>query len=281
MLCPTLTLTLTLHQVWEECCILCPPSARIIALSATMSNAEQIAQWLSAIHAPTELVASDFRPVPLRYSYADSLGIEPLFAASTSGPGGGSNVTGLSLRKRGKKWKINPDVLPERRLAIAAEKRGGGGGNGNGGGGNGGGGGGGGGGGARGGPRERGGRGGWERSQDGRDGRGGRGGRGARGAREAGGGRGGGGGGRGRWPAQEERGISTPSVAYTVRCLARKKVPPAILLPPTTHHPPLTCLLPTTHLPRTYRLPRCSLPSSSSSLAHGATQRRRRCGHTY
>ena len=44
--------------VWEECCILCPPSARIIALSATMSNAEQIAQWLSAIHAPTELVSS-------------------------------------------------------------------------------------------------------------------------------------------------------------------------------------------------------------------------------
>ena len=43
--------------VWEECCILCPPSARIIALSATMSNAPQIAQWLSAIHAPTELVA--------------------------------------------------------------------------------------------------------------------------------------------------------------------------------------------------------------------------------
>ena len=227
-----------------------------------MSNAEQIAQWLSAIHAPTELVASDFRPVPLRYSYADSLGIEPLFAASTSGPGGGSNVTGLSLRKRGKKWKINPDVLPERRLAIAAEKRGGGGGNGNGGGGNGGGGGGGGGGGARGGPRERGGRGGWERSQDGRDGRGGRGGRGARGAREAGGGRGGGGGGRGRWPAQEERGISTPSVAYTVRCLARKKVcrpRSSYRPPPTTHHLPACCLRLTYHVPTAYQGAPCHL----------------------
>ena len=206
--------------------------------------------------------------MPLRYSYADSLGIESLFASSSSGPGGGSNVTGLSLRKRGKKWKINPDVLPERRLALAAEKRGGGGGGGGGGGA--------GGGGARGGQRERGGRGGWDRSQDGQGGRGGRGARGARGAREVGGGRGGGGGGgggRGRWPAQEERGINTPSVAYTVRCLARKKVTPATLLPPTTCRSPrvLACcpLL-------AYYLQRCCRPSSSSSLARGATPLPRR-----
>ena len=86
--------------VWEECCILCPPQARLIALSATMSNAEQIAQWLTASHGPTELVASDFRPVPLRYSYADSLGLEPLFASLSSGPGGGSNVTGMSLKQQ-------------------------------------------------------------------------------------------------------------------------------------------------------------------------------------
>ena len=61
--------------------------------------------------------------MPLRYSYADSLGITPLFAAASSGPGAGSNVTGLSQRKRAKRWKINPDVLPERRLEIVAERR--------------------------------------------------------------------------------------------------------------------------------------------------------------
>ena len=63
--------------MWEESCILCPPTTRIIALSATMANADSIASWLTKIHGPTELIASSFRPVPLRYSYADSLGITP------------------------------------------------------------------------------------------------------------------------------------------------------------------------------------------------------------
>ena len=43
--------------VWEECCILTPPSIRLIALSATMSNAEQIVAWLGEIHGATALVA--------------------------------------------------------------------------------------------------------------------------------------------------------------------------------------------------------------------------------
>jgi hypothetical protein len=52
--------------VWEECCILSPPSVALIALSATLTNADLITAWLTAIHGPTALVASDYRPVPLR-----------------------------------------------------------------------------------------------------------------------------------------------------------------------------------------------------------------------
>ena len=50
--------------VWEECCILSPPSVALVALSATLTNAAQITSWLAHIHGPTALVASEYRPVP-------------------------------------------------------------------------------------------------------------------------------------------------------------------------------------------------------------------------
>jgi len=57
--------------VWEECCVLAPPSAKLVALSATMANARQVTRWLEAIHGPTSLVETSHRPVPLRHRCAD------------------------------------------------------------------------------------------------------------------------------------------------------------------------------------------------------------------
>ena len=102
--------------VWEESCILCPPTTRIIALSATMANADSIASWLTKIHGPTELIASSFRPVPLRYLFADNLGLEPLFVAGDAGPGGRPDEP-QSPKKRRQKWKLNP--RPARAAAHA------------------------------------------------------------------------------------------------------------------------------------------------------------------
>ena len=106
--------------VWEESCILCPPTTRIIALSATMANADSIASWLTKIHGPTELIASSFRPVPLRYLFADNLGLEPLFVAGDAGPGGRPDEP-QSPKKRRQKWKLNPRLRPEQRLMREAE----------------------------------------------------------------------------------------------------------------------------------------------------------------
>ncbi len=64
--------------VWEECCILSPTPVSLIALSATMSNARQITSWLSRIHGPTALIASEHRPVTLRHHYAETLSLLPL-----------------------------------------------------------------------------------------------------------------------------------------------------------------------------------------------------------
>lgn len=58
--------------VWEESIIYCPTTVQIIALSATVANADQLTDWINTVHSRTELVYTDFRPVPLRFYYFDS-----------------------------------------------------------------------------------------------------------------------------------------------------------------------------------------------------------------
>ena len=58
--------------VWEESIIYCPTNVQIIALSATVNNADKLTEWINTVHSKTELINTDFRPVPLRYFYFDS-----------------------------------------------------------------------------------------------------------------------------------------------------------------------------------------------------------------
>ena len=58
--------------VWEESIIYCPVNVQIIALSATVANADELTDWINTVHSRTELVNTDFRPVPLRFYYFDS-----------------------------------------------------------------------------------------------------------------------------------------------------------------------------------------------------------------
>ena len=58
--------------VWEESIIYCPSEIQIIALSATVANSQQLTDWINSVHSKTELIYTDFRPVPLRYFYYDS-----------------------------------------------------------------------------------------------------------------------------------------------------------------------------------------------------------------
>ena len=50
---------------WEEVIIHLPQSVAVISLSATVSNAEEFAQWLVTVRGHTEVVVSEHRPVPL------------------------------------------------------------------------------------------------------------------------------------------------------------------------------------------------------------------------
>ena len=64
--------------VWEESIIYCPAQIQIVALSATVGNPEQLTNWIHQVHGPTELVNSDFRPVPLRFFFSNPKGLFPL-----------------------------------------------------------------------------------------------------------------------------------------------------------------------------------------------------------
>ena len=51
--------------VWEEVIIHLPASVTLVSLSATVSNAEEFADWLVTVRGETEAVVSEHRPVPL------------------------------------------------------------------------------------------------------------------------------------------------------------------------------------------------------------------------
>ncbi len=71
--------------VWEESIIHCPPSVQLVALSATVANAGQLTDWIQRVHGPTELVVSDFRPVPLQFSFCSAKGLHPLLNEQGNG----------------------------------------------------------------------------------------------------------------------------------------------------------------------------------------------------
>jgi ATP-dependent RNA helicase HelY len=57
---------------WEEAIILCPEHIQLICLSATVSNADEIADWISRTHRPVQLITHDQRAIPLAlYYYLD------------------------------------------------------------------------------------------------------------------------------------------------------------------------------------------------------------------
>jgi ATP-dependent RNA helicase HelY len=51
--------------VWEEVIIHLPASVTLVSLSATVSNAEEFADWLVTVRGKTEVIVSEHRPVPL------------------------------------------------------------------------------------------------------------------------------------------------------------------------------------------------------------------------
>lgn len=65
--------------VWEEVIIHLPRRVRVVALSATVSNAEEFGDWLDTVRGDTDVVVSEIRPVPLEQHMLVRGDLLPLF----------------------------------------------------------------------------------------------------------------------------------------------------------------------------------------------------------
>ena len=54
---------------WEESIILCPKNIQLVCLSATISNAGEVADWITDTHSPVTLITHTKRSVPLSLYY--------------------------------------------------------------------------------------------------------------------------------------------------------------------------------------------------------------------
>jgi len=99
--------------VWEEVIIHLPESVRLVALSATVSNAEEFGDWLSHVRGGTTVIVDEVRPVPLWQHMLVGSRLYDLFSGSehARGPGPQGSTT--------------PKVNPELRRIVQREDGGG------------------------------------------------------------------------------------------------------------------------------------------------------------
>ncbi|MBD0267950.1 MAG: DEAD/DEAH box helicase [Cyanobacteria bacterium Co-bin8] len=99
--------------VWEESIIYCPPEIQLLALSATVENSDQLTDWLQKVHGPTQLIYSDFRPVPLEFHYYNGKGLYPLLNESKTS-------IHHRLKSRRKPQGRRPNQGPKERVSLSA-----------------------------------------------------------------------------------------------------------------------------------------------------------------
>ena len=71
--------------VWEEILIHLPVDVKIVSLSATVSNAEEFAEWLQTLRGRTEVIIEDTRPVEIKHWYFASDELLPMFVRGKDG----------------------------------------------------------------------------------------------------------------------------------------------------------------------------------------------------
>jgi superfamily II RNA helicase len=95
---------------WEEILLLAPRETRLLMLSATIPNADELAAWLGEVRGhPPEVITLETRPVPLQFLLADGAGrlLPP-------------DPNAVASRPRHGRWlRTAADALEQRRLTPA------------------------------------------------------------------------------------------------------------------------------------------------------------------
>src|SRR4051812_32321928 len=98
--------------VWEEVIIHLPQSVTLVSLSATVSNAEEFADWLVTVRGHTKVVVSEVRPVPLWQHMLVAGRVFDLFSLRPAAHAGEAELTprGASTRERGASV-VDPELV--------------------------------------------------------------------------------------------------------------------------------------------------------------------------
>lgn len=90
---------------WEESIILCPEHIQLVCLSATVSNAGDIAAWISRTHRPIELITHFERAVPLSLYYYLDRRLELVRDAAGRAVGRFDHLGGEARRRLGERGR--------------------------------------------------------------------------------------------------------------------------------------------------------------------------------
>jgi ATP-dependent RNA helicase HelY len=97
--------------VWEEVIIHAPPEVGLVCLSATVSNAEELADWIATVRGPTEAVIEERRPVQLNQLYlvgdreSEALHLLPTFVDDRPSPEASRLDGSAAARGSGDRWR--------------------------------------------------------------------------------------------------------------------------------------------------------------------------------
>jgi superfamily II RNA helicase len=114
--------------VWEEAIIHSPAHVRFVGLSATVSNADELRQWIEYVHGPMALVFHDERAVPLEHYYflddklhlvqdADGRRVERF-------PNVGGEAKLARLRNRPRRFSFGDEAIQPQAERFLARQRG-------------------------------------------------------------------------------------------------------------------------------------------------------------
>jgi ATP-dependent RNA helicase HelY len=111
--------------VWEEVIIHLPVDVRLVCLSATVSNAEELAEWISTVRGPTEAVIEERRPVELQNLYlvgdksSDELHLLPTLVDGQPNPEAGRlDDEALQVRGRPPRGRPRRRFFTPRRVEV-------------------------------------------------------------------------------------------------------------------------------------------------------------------
>ena len=110
--------------VWEEAIIHSPPHVVFVGLSATVSNADELRQWIEQVHGPMALVYHTERSVPLEHFYFLDGALR--LAQNAEGqrverfPGIGGEAKLARLRERGRRFTFDGSSRAPRAFDEAA-----------------------------------------------------------------------------------------------------------------------------------------------------------------